>query len=96
MLIHKNIGVRNSYGFFGSKGWSVGVSLDHYFFQRVVDKYTKAVQVSDKVEFCHHYLIQPQLTPADRLLCGVNTLMCYLKDSLAVACDAQLVTIQAL
>ena len=55
VLIQKNPGVRNSWDFCGSEGWSVSVSLDHYCCQRVVDKYTKAVQVSDMVELRHHY-----------------------------------------
>ena len=59
-------------------------------------KATKAVQILDTVEFRHHHLILPDLTPADRIFHGVTTLTCSLRNAPAIACDNQLVSIQAL
>ena len=42
------------------------------------------------MEFFHHYLTQPILMHAERILHGINTLSCALKDALTITCDAQL------
>ena len=96
VLIHKKSTTRNSWDFRSKEGWNVGVALDHYRCQIVVAKDTKAAQVSDAVEFRHQHLTQPTLTPADRVLHGINTLSCALEKTPAVICDAQLNAITAL
>ena len=87
--IFKN-SARPSWYFRGEDGCNVGVSLEHYWCQRIVTKDTKAVQVSDTVKFIHHYLTQPTLTHDDKILHWINTLSCDLQDSPTIACDAQL------
>ena len=76
--------------FRGKEVWNVGVSLEHYHCQLIIARDTRVVQVSDTVEFCHHYLSQPTLTHTDRILHGMNTLLCALMDAPTVACNAQL------
>ena len=62
----------------------------------IVAKYTKADQVSDMVEFRHHHLTLPYITPADRIVNGVTTLTCALRDAPAIACNNHLSVIKAL
>ena len=90
VIIHKKTGNRHSWDFRGKHGWNVGVSLKHYCCQLVVAKYTTAVQVSDTIEFRHHYLTQPSVTPEDIILHGMDTLPCNLEDAPTAACYAQL------
>lgn len=96
VLIHKNAAARNSWDFRCHEGWNVGVSLEHYRCQRVVGKASKVEQISDAVEFRHQHLTTPTVTPADRVLHGINTLSNALKDSPSSICDDQLQAISAL
>ena len=90
VLIHHKPSVRRSWDFRANEGWNVGMSLEHYRCHKVVSNATRETSITDTVEFRHHYLTQPVLTPEDRLLHGMNTLSCALKDAPSVACDAQL------
>ena len=96
VIIHKNVGVRNSWDFCGKDGWSLVFSLEYYRCQRVAPKEPKAVQVSDTLEYSHHYLTQPTLTPEDCFLHGIQTLTCALEDAPTEMCDTQLRAISAL
>ena len=53
-------------------------------------KDTKAVQISNTLEYRHQYLTQPTLTPEYRALHGLQTLMCALEDALSQMCEEQL------
>ena len=53
-------------------------------------KDTKAVQITDTIEYMHHYLTQPTLTPEDRVLHGLQTLKCALEDTPSQMCEEQL------
>ena len=53
-------------------------------------------QVSNTVEFRHHHLTHPTVTPMDRIVNGVTTLTCTLHESPNIACDNQLAVIQDL
>ena len=59
-------------------------------------KATHAVQISDTVEFRHHQLTQPEVTPMDRIVHGVNKLTCNLQDAPQIAWYNQLFFINAL
>ena len=74
----------------------MGVALQHYHCHTIVAKSTRAVQISNTVEFRHQHLTQPEVTPMDRIVHGVNTLTCALKDAPHIACDNQLFAIHAL
>ena len=89
-------GTRNSWYFRGAAGWYVGVALQHYQCHNIVDKATRAVQISDTVEFRHQHLTQPEVTPMDRIVHGVSTLTCALKDAPQIVCDNHLFAIHAL
>ena len=60
----------------------VGVALQHYRCHTIVAKATRALQISNAVEFRYQHLTQPEVTPMDRIVHGVNTLTCALKGAL--------------
>ena len=96
IIAHRKTSTRNSWDFRGAAGWYVGVALQHYRCHTIVAKSTHAVQISNTVEFHHQHLIQPEVTPMDRIVHGVNTLTCALKYAPQIACDNQLFAIHAL
>ena len=74
----------------------MGAALQHYRCHTIVAKSTRAVQISDTVEFRHHQITQPEVTPMNRIVHGVNKLTCALQDAPQIACDNQLFNINAL
>ena len=96
IIAHRKTGTINSWDFRGAAGWYVGVALQHYRCHTIVAKATHAVHISDTVEFYHHHLSHPEVTPMDRIVHGVNKLTCALKDAPEIACNNQLFAINAL
>ena len=88
--------MRNTWDFRRKYGWRLGCSLEHYQCQRVAPKDIKAVQIPNTLEYRHHYLTQPTLTPEDFFLRGLQTLTCALEDALIQICDEQLRAISTL
>ena len=74
----------------------MGVALQHYRCHTILAKATRAVQISNTVEFRHHHLTHPEVTPMDRIVHGMNKLTCALQDALQIACNNQLFAINAL
>ena len=80
VMIHKKTSDRESWDFCSKEGWSVDVSFEHYRCQLVIPADTREINVSDTVEFLHHFISTPTLTPEDRTLHGINTLSSTIKD----------------
>ena len=59
-------------------------------------KATRAVQISDTVVFCHQNLTQPEVTPMDPIVHGLNTLTCALKYAPHIAYDNHLFAIHVI
>ena len=96
VIIHKKASRRHSWDFIGKDGWSVGATMDHWRFQKVVSKYIKTYIISDTIESSHHKLTLPSVTPEDKVLHGVQQLTAALKNTPASTVDAQLQSIKAL
>ena len=96
IIAHMKTRTRHSWEFRGAAGWNVGVALKHYRFHTIVAKATRAAQVSETVEFRHHYLTQPTVTPMYRIVNGVTTLTCALHDAPTISYENHLAVIQAL
>ena len=96
IIAHRKIGTSNYWDFRGAAGWYVGVALQHYRCHTIAEKATRAAQISDTVEFRHHHLTQPTVTPMDRIFHGVNKLTCALQDAPHIACKNQLLAIDTL
>ena len=71
-------------------GWSIGVSLEHYICQRVVSKGSRAERVSNRVEFRHHRITTPMVTPEDRVIRRIGQLISVLKGDKLSATEAQM------
>ena len=70
--------------------------MDHYRFQKVVSKDTKTEIVSNTIEFRHHKLTPPSVTPEDKVLHGVKQLTAALKNTLSSKVDSKLQALKAL
>ena len=81
---------RKPYHYRGSNGFSAGVPLNHYRCQRAIDAETKSVSIMDKIEFYHHYLTQPSLTPQGRLIHALQTLTAAMHHASAIHSAQQL------
>ena len=77
-------------------GWSIGVSLEHYIGQRVVSKGSRAERVSNRVEFRHHRITTPMVTPEDRVIRRIGQLISVLKGDKLSATEAQMKAIETL
>ena len=62
-IVHKKTSMRNVLDFRGKDGWRIGVALDHYRCQCVIGQDANADVVNDTVEFRHHHVTQPSVTP---------------------------------
>ena len=96
VIAHNKPSTRNSWDYRGEEGYSVGVSMQHYRSQRYANARTHSVKTTDTVEFRHHNVTQPDLTPADRLHHGVQALTKALEGAPASAADVQLEAIERL
>ncbi len=74
VLIHNKPATRKSWDYRAREGFNVGVSLEHYRCSKVVDAESKHIQISDTVEFRHHRLTQPTVTPHDKVIHSITNL----------------------
>ena len=95
-MIHKKTATRNSWDFRSKERWSIGTALDHYSCEQVIPCDTKAVTISDTVDFLHQYITAPTVTPSDRILDSINKLTGAIKETPITVYDAQLKAITAL
>ena len=94
--IHKKTFNRKSWDFRSKEGWSVGVSFEHYRCQLVITADTREINVSDTMEFLHHFITTPTLTLEDCILHGINTLSSAIQDKPATTYDAKIQAITKL
>ena len=81
VTIHQKSSRRHSWDLKGKDVWSVGAAMDHYRCQKVVPKDTKSEMLSDTIEFRHHKLTLPSVTPEEKVLHGVQQLTAALKNA---------------
>ena len=62
VISHDKTSKRKAWGFRGKDGWSVGISFEHYRCQRYIPKYSRALSISETIEFCHLHLTHPSVT----------------------------------
>ena len=72
--MHNKMAARNSWDFRSKEGWSIETALDHYRCEQVIPRDTKAVTISDTVDFLHQYITAPTVTLTNRILQSINTL----------------------
>ena len=96
VLIHNKPSRRKSWDMRALDGWSIGTSLEHYRCQKVVTKDSRAVRISDTVEFRHHRITTPMVTPEDRVIRSIEQLTAVLKGDKLSATEAQMKAIETL
>ena len=96
VIIHNKPSTRRSWDFRGSDGFYVGVSLEHYRCHRVIDAKTKALRISDTVDFRHHHLTIPTVTPADTIVHSLDAITNAISNTPSTTSDAQLHAISTL
>ncbi len=96
VIIHNKPSTRRSWDFRGSDGFYVGVSLKHYCFHRIIDSKTKALHISDTVDFRHHHLTIPTVTPADTIVHSLDAITNAITNTPSTTSNAQLHAISIL
>ena len=96
VISHDKPSKRKSWSLRRKDGWIVGVSLEHYRCQRFIPKDSRALSISDTIEFCHQHLTQPSVTAEDRVLHWMQQLTLALQESPYSNSSEQLEAIQAL
>ena len=96
VIIHNKPSQQKSWDFRGRGSFSAGAALNHYRCQHAIDAGTKAMVISDTVEFRHQYLTQPGLTPLDSIIHALHTLTSALHQAPSITSDAQLQAIDQL
>ena len=66
------------------------MSFEHYHCQLVIPADTREINVSDTVEFLHHFITTPTLNPEDCILHGINTLPSAIQDRPTATYEAQI------
>eukprot|EP00804_Cyclotella_cryptica_P022924 CCRYP_018758-RA/>CCRYP_018758-RA protein AED:0.17 eAED:0.24 QI:0/0/0/1/0.5/0.33/3/0/705 len=96
VLIHNKPSKHSSWAFCGRDGFNIGPALSHYRCFQVVDADTKAIVISDTVEFRHTYLSPPSVSYKDRLLHAITFLSTAINEATNDSINSQLIAIDQL
>jgi hypothetical protein len=96
VIIHNMPNKRASWAFRGCDGFNIGPALSQYRCFQVVDADTKALVISNTVEFQHDYLKSPKVSYKDRLLHVINFLSTAINEATDDSINAQLIAIDNL
>jgi len=96
VIIHNKPNKRASWAFRGRDGFNIGPALSHYRCFEVVDSDTKALVISDTVEFRHDYLAPPSISYEDRVLHAINFLSTTINEATNDSINSQLIAIDKL
>ncbi len=96
VIIHTNHSTHRSWDFRGSDGFYVGISLKHRNYHRLIDSKTKALRISDTVDFRHHHLTIPTVTPTDTIVHSLDAITNAISNTPSATSDMQLHAISTL
>ena len=74
VLIHEPVQKRRSWGFNAIEGFCAGPAIHHCRNYTVFPSKTRAIRISDTVEFRHDRIIVPEITPEDRVIGAITRL----------------------
>ena len=74
VLMHELNNNRSSWGFCAIEGYYVGPAMYHYRSYTVFPTKTKSLRTSDTVEFRHHYITTPAVSPKDKVIDAISRL----------------------
>ena len=86
MLTHNKATLQRSWDYCCRKGFYIGPALKHYRCYQVLSKDTRAITISDAVNFRHHNLPGPALSTADKLLGALQHLNTNLANTSVTTC----------
>ena len=84
VIIHNKPCQRKYWDYRGRNGFSASVAFNYYCCQQSIDAETKAVSITDTIEFFHHHLNQPSITPQDRFIHVLETLTAEMHHTLDI------------
>ena len=93
VIIHNNSSRHKTWDYRGRDDFSAGAALNHYCCQKAIDSKTKALSITETVEFSHQYLTQPSLMPTDRLIHELHPLTSTTHHAPAVNIEHKLLVI---
>ena len=97
VIAHAKGSTRLSWDFRGKCGYYVGPALSHYRCYKVIRTATQAVVVSDTVTFQHHTLAIPTISPKDRIIHCLRSLVTAVRqDKSPDSANEQLKAIESL
>jgi hypothetical protein len=96
VIIHNKPATCSTWDFCGSDGFYIGISLKHYCCHRVVDSKTKSLRISNTVNFRHHYLTIPTVTPANTIVHSLDAIFNAITNACPTTSNAQLHAISTL
>ena len=96
VIVHIKLGKRLSYQFSGKDGWSEGVSLEHYCYQRVVPKCSCSLIILNMTKVWHQHITQPSVTAEEWVLHSIQHITVVLQGMPHVHVDSQLLALRSL
>jgi hypothetical protein len=96
LITHKKSATCCTWDFRGSDGFYIGIPIKHYCCHCVIDAKTKSLRISDTVDFHHHYLTIPTVTPADTSVYSLDTISNAITIAPSTTRNAQLHAISTL
>ncbi len=94
--LHNKPSLRRSWDFRAQDGFYVGPALQHYRCYRVLTKKSRAVIISDAVEFRPHNLPTPHLTAEDKIIHALHAINRTIDRTTPAPTDEQLTAIEIL
>ena len=94
VLMHEPASKRKSWGFHALPGFYVGPATHHYRNFIVFSNKTRVSRPSETVEFRHHYITVPHITPEDKVLNAITKLKAELAAIRSPSSTSQLAAIK--
>jgi hypothetical protein len=96
VITHNKPATCRTWDFCGSDGFYVGISLKHYHCHRIMNAITKSLGISNTVNFRHHYLTIPTVTPANTIVRSLDAISNAITNAPSTTSNAQLHAISTL
>jgi hypothetical protein len=82
--VHVMPGDRRTWDMRCNSGFSLGILMEHYRCYKVCVTKTRAIRVSNQVDFIHKYITKPTMLQESYIVSAVNQLTAALKGSFAL------------
>jgi hypothetical protein len=96
VITHNKPATCRTWDFRSSDGFYGVVTLEHYHCHPIINPKTKSLRISDTVNFHHHYLTIPTVTPADTIVHSLDAITNAITNAPSTTSEAQLHAISTL